>query len=227
MIVYGKKIFLYLLQKHQNLIQEVLLSKECDKKLFLQIAKLGVKISKIDNKKAQAIAKGGNHQGFFAKILPKPLLKLEDIKHKNFILLLDNVTDMGNIGSICRSAYIFGVDAIIITEIKDLKMSNIIRTSSGAALELDIVNHHDTNTIINELKQSGFSIYATSMNGKNLEKISFANKKVIILGNEEVGIPNKTLKLCDEEVKINMIKDFDSLNVSVVAGILCNAIANA
>lgn len=62
MIIYGKQIVLYVLEKHPQLIEEIFLSKEIDKKLFTRFAKLDKKIHKLDNQKAQALAKGGNHQ---------------------------------------------------------------------------------------------------------------------------------------------------------------------
>ena len=68
MIIYGKQIVLYVLEKHQDLIEEVFLSKEIDSKLFARFAKINKKIHKVDNQKAQALAKGGNHQGLILKL---------------------------------------------------------------------------------------------------------------------------------------------------------------
>lgn len=65
MIIYGKQIVLYVLENHPKLVEEVFLSKEIDNKLFSKFLKLGKKIHRLDNQKAQALAKGGNHQGFF------------------------------------------------------------------------------------------------------------------------------------------------------------------
>ena len=68
MIVYGKQIVFYILEKHETLIEEIFLTKEIEPKLFRKFTDVGVKIIRPDNKKAQALAKGGNHQGYLLKI---------------------------------------------------------------------------------------------------------------------------------------------------------------
>ena len=65
MIIYGKQVVLYVLDRHPNLIEEVMFSKDIEPKLFKRFTSLNKKIIKLDNKKAQSLAKGGNHQGFF------------------------------------------------------------------------------------------------------------------------------------------------------------------
>ncbi|XPV52782.1 MAG: RNA methyltransferase substrate-binding domain-containing protein [Halarcobacter ebronensis] len=68
MIIYGKQVVLYVLDKHPDLIEEVMFSKELEPKLFKRFAKLDKQIIKLDNKKAQSMARGGNHQGFFLRL---------------------------------------------------------------------------------------------------------------------------------------------------------------
>ena len=65
MIIYGKQVVLYVLKNHPNIIEEVMFSKEIENKTFNQFLTLSKKIIKLDNKKAQSLAQGGNHQGFF------------------------------------------------------------------------------------------------------------------------------------------------------------------
>ena len=67
MIVYGKQIVLYIAKNHPDIVEEVYLAKEVDKKLFSKIAKLNKKIIRPDYQKAQGLARGGNHQGFLLK----------------------------------------------------------------------------------------------------------------------------------------------------------------
>ncbi len=222
MIVYGKQIFMHILNKHPHLIKEIYLAKEVDKKLFSKIIKLDKKIIKLDNKKAQALAHGGNHQGFFLDIGGYKFSDLKDVKGSNFIVILYNVTDAGNIGSIVRSVYALGADAIIVSGIQSIKSEAIMRSSSGAMLEIPIVIHKDTSTLINELKQVEFKIYAASVDGVDVKTLTFPTKKALIMGSEGEGISNKILKLCDQQISIKMDRDFDSLNVSVATAILCD-----
>ncbi|MCR6593161.1 RNA methyltransferase substrate-binding domain-containing protein, partial [Campylobacter insulaenigrae] len=64
MIVYGKQVFFYILEKHKDKINEIFLAKECEKSEFTKITKCSKKIKKLDFKNAQSLARGGNHQGF-------------------------------------------------------------------------------------------------------------------------------------------------------------------
>jgi 23S rRNA (guanosine2251-2'-O)-methyltransferase len=186
---------------------------------------LGLKIHNIDNKKAQSLAKGGNHQGYFLDI-NKPLeTPFGDIKKYNFILVLDNINDVGNIGSIVRSAYSLGVDAIIICGIKDLKLQNIIRSSSGALLDLPYLVKHNVLDVAHELSQVGFSLIGADMNGEDIKNFIAPDKKVLFLGSESCGLNKKLKQKLDYSVAIKMKNKFDSLNVSVAAGILINSLS--
>jgi len=221
MIIYGKQVCLYVLEKHFDIIREIYLSKEIDKSIFEKLKKLGKKIVKIDNKKAQALAKGGNHQGFFLEVEEFSFTPFKEIKNYNFLLLLYKITDSGNIGAIIRTAYALGVDGIVICDIKSVKTETIARTSSGALFDMPISLVPNISEVINELKQTGKKIYAANLEGTDIEKIKFTEKKALILGSEGEGIPKKILKKADEAITIKLKKDFDSLNVSAAAAILC------
>ncbi|MDR0761914.1 MAG: 23S rRNA (guanosine(2251)-2'-O)-methyltransferase RlmB [Campylobacteraceae bacterium] len=226
MLIYGKQLFLHVLERYPKRILGIYLAKECDKKLFLKIAKIGVKIERLDEKKAQALAKGGNHQGFLADIEPILEVSLPRLKNENFLVMLCGVTDMGNIGAIIRSAYAFGAGGIIICGLKELKIENLVRTSSAAAFELPICSVQNASDAINELKLSNFSVYGADMTGKNAKEIKFDKKMVLILGSEGEGLPRRLLEKCDQKVCIKMANGFDSLNVSAAAAVLFDRIYN-
>ena len=225
MIVYGKQISLYVLEKFPNIIEEVYLQKEIDKKLFYRFSNVA-KIVKVDFKKAQAMAKGGNHQGFLLKIKDVDFLRFKDIKDSRFVLVLYNITDVGNIGAIVRSAYAFGVDAVIVTGQRHCDLEPVVRSSSGALLSMPMVLYPNSLDLINELKMSGFSLYGAGFGGEDITRVEFADKKAIFLGNEGEGIPKKILAKLDKIISIKMVRDFNSLNVSVAAAIICDRIAN-
>ncbi len=222
MIVYGKQIFFHILEHHPESIRELYLAKEIDKKRFSQIAKSGKKIVKLDPKKAQSLARGGNHQGFLLEIEPIPLHPLSDFKTKDFLLLLSGVTDMGNIGAIARSAWALGVEGLIVGGMKRLNLETAVRSSSGALLDLPVSLFPDTATALNELKQAGLTIYCATTGGEDVRGVSFAPRKVLVLGSEGEGISAKVRRLCDRDVTIEMEHDFDSLNVGAAAAILCD-----
>ncbi|XPV68399.1 MAG: 23S rRNA (guanosine(2251)-2'-O)-methyltransferase RlmB [Halarcobacter sp.] len=227
MIIYGKQVVLHVLDKHPDLIEEVMFSKDIEPKLFRRFTSLNTKIIKLDNKKAQSLAHGGNHQGFFLKLKEFQTQSLKDIKDSNFIVVLDGLTDVGNIGAICRSAYSLGVDAIIACNVNQLNYAAIARTSSGALLDLPFCNFPNILDLTNELKHSGFKLVGASMEGTSLKEFELKNEKTaLFLGSEGEGLSNKVIKKLDHKVSIEMSNNFDSLNVSVAAGILIYNLKN-
>ncbi len=227
MIVYGKQIVFYILDKHPEIINEIFLTKEIDKKLFSKFTKLDKKIVRPDNMKAQALARGGNHQGFLLDIKQFNYLTLQQIKHQNFILVLDGLTDIGNIGAIVRTAYALGVGAIVVCGLKNLNSGAIIRTSSGAMLDMPVALIHNSADIANELKQIGFKLFGANMNGTNINTLSLTSnddKVVLFLGSEDQGLSKKIIDKLDYKVSIPMANNFNSLNVSVAAGILIHTL---
>ncbi|WP_086254366.1 23S rRNA (guanosine(2251)-2'-O)-methyltransferase RlmB [Campylobacter vicugnae] len=227
MIIYGKQLFLHLLKHHKDKLEEIYLAKEVQKDIFNQIAKVGLKIQKVDNQKAQALARGGNHQGFLAKVKDYEFATLNEIKKSNYLVILYGLSDVGNIGAIVRTAYALGAGGIVIVgKNENLAMQGVVRASSGAAYELPIALCSDGLSLINELKQVGFKIYAANAGGKSAKEFKFESKIVLIMGSEGEGIPNKVLQKCDDILGVNMRKDWDSLNVSVAFGILFDRIVN-
>ncbi len=222
MIVYGKQIFFYILEHHPHMIRELYLAKEVDAKLFSKIAASGKKIVRLDPKKAQSLARGGNHQGFLLDIEPLALVPLSALKSKSSLLVLSGVTDMGNIGAIARSAWALGVEGLIVGGIRQLRIETAIRSSSGALLDLPLTLAPDTATALNELRQTGFTIYCAQMEGEEVHRTAFAPKRALVLGSEGEGISAKVRKFCDRSISIPMRHDFDSLNVGAAAAILCD-----
>ena len=219
MIVYGKRVVEYITQKHPDVVKEILIAKKLNKNELKKFKNFKVKF--IDNKLAQKLSKNANHQGFFAKIEFNPP-QWEIIGDK--ILILDNITDMGNLGAITRSAYALGIDLLIITGIKELKWDRLIRTSAGAALDMKIINFPNILELINILKTKGYHLIGADLDGKC--KPSKKEKIALIMGNEGEGLSKRVKEKLDEILTIPMKRDFDSLNVSVAAGILIDRIVN-
>lgn len=222
MIVYGKQVVLYVLEKHPHLIEEVMFSKEIDKKVFDKFLKLGKKIIRLDNKKAQGLAHGGNHQGFFLRLKDYQFTPLSQIKNYNFILVFDGLTDVGNIGAITRTAYSLGADAIIASNVKSVNIEGAIRTSAGALLDMPFGIVPNIDDLVNELKQTDYVLVGAAMDGYNVKTLDRDEdtKMALFLGSEGKGISKRVLKKLHTKVSIPMKNEFDSLNVSVAAGIL-------
>jgi 23S rRNA (guanosine2251-2'-O)-methyltransferase len=219
MIVYGKRVVEYIIQKHPDIVKEILIAKKLSKNELKKFKNF--KVNFIDNKLAQKISRNQNHQGFFAKIDFTP--QEWDITGDK-ILVLESVTDMGNIGAITRTAYALGIDLMIITGIKELKWDRIIRTSAGAALDMKIITYQNILELINVLKTKNYHLIGADMDGEC--RPSKKEKIALILGNEGEGLSRRVKEKLDEILTIKMHRDFDSLNVSVAAGILIDRITN-
>jgi 23S rRNA (guanosine2251-2'-O)-methyltransferase len=226
MIVYGKQIVFYILERHPKIIKQIFLAKEIDKKLFNKFMDIGAKIVRPDNMKSQALAKGGNHQGFLLDIDEFEFTNMKEVKKSNFIVVLDGLSDVGNIGAIVRTCYAMGIDAIVICGLKNFYAAPIVRTSSGAMLDMPIAISYSSYDLANELKQVGFSLVGADTEGYDIQDIKreLNQKTALFLGSESKGLSNKLKKKLDLKVSISMKNDFDSLNVSVAAGILIYAL---
>ena len=142
-------------------------------------------------------------------------LKKEEITDK--ILILDNIQDPGNVGTLIRSAVAFGFDTVVMEACADIYSSKVLRATQGAIFKLNIIN---TNILefIKQLKD--YKIYGTSLkNGVPLRQIEKSPKLAVILGNEGNGVRNEILDVTDKNIFIE-ITNMESLNVGVAGAIL-------
>ncbi len=226
MIIYGKQVCLYAMQRHPETVKTVYVAKKgvLPKSLFHQFHD---KIKFLEEKWAQSMSKGGNHQGLLLEVDDFKQSTLTEVKQSDFIVVLDALTDVGNIGAIVRSAYALGVEAVIATGVKQLNFSAIARTSSGALLDMPFVIEHNILDVFNELKQMEFTVYGAAMEGKPVQEMTFSSKRVLVLGSEGKGISKKARAKLDTLVSIEMKHAFDSLNVSAAAAILIHRMGYA
>ncbi len=218
MIIYGKQVCLHALIEHESAIKTVYIAKKgiLPQKLYDQYKD---RIKFLEEKWAQSMAKGGNHQGLLLEMNEFSQSDLTTMKKNSFVLVLDTLTDTGNIGAIVRTAYALGVDGIIASGVKSLNFASIIRTSSGALLDMPFVIIPNILDVLNELKQVEFHIYGASMEGIALKECEFNEKKVLLMGSEGKGISKRAKSKIDTMIKIEMQREFDSLNVSAAAAI--------
>jgi len=226
MIIYGKQVCLHALEHHSEKIKTVYVAKKgiLPKELFHQYHD---NIKFLEEKWAQSMAKGGNHQGLLVEMSDFEQSTLNEIKKNNFIVVLDGLTDVGNIGAIVRSAYALGAEAVIATGVKQLNFAAIARSSSGAMLDMPFMIVSNILDTFNELGQLGFVVYGASMDGENVQEMTFNSKRVLVLGSEGKGLSKKVMGKVDHSVSIEMQHAFDSLNVSAAAAILIHRMGYA
>jgi 23S rRNA (guanosine2251-2'-O)-methyltransferase len=170
-----------------------------------------------------------NHEGCIALIAKVQYHDLQDIisyvmesGETPLFLILDGITDIRNIGGIARTAYCSGVHAIIIPD-KGVGALNedAIQTSAGALEKIAICRVNSLMKAVDELHLNGVRVFASDMKAeKNIYSCDFKVPSAIVLGSEDKGIYPALMKICDEKFKIPMKGDFESLNVSVAAGMI-------
>ena len=170
-----------------------------------------------------------DHEGCVGQIAKVQYQDLQDvISHVvesgqlPLLLILDGVTDIRNIGGIARTAHCCGVHAIIIPD-KGVGQLNedAILTSAGALEKIAVCRVNSLMKTVDELRLNGIKVFASEMTAeKNISEIDLSEPCAIVLGSEEKGIFPALMKICDEKMKISMANDFESLNVSVAAGMI-------
>lgn len=170
-----------------------------------------------------------NHEGCIAVISKIQYQNLQDVisfvvenGETPLFIMLDGITDIRNIGAIARSAYCFGVHALIIPD-KGVGALNedAILTSAGALEKLPVCRVGSLMKAVDELHLNGIKVFASEMTAeKKLYDLEMSEPCAIVLGGEEHGVYPALMKICDEQFQIPMTGDFESLNVSVANGII-------
>ncbi len=171
---------------------------------------------------------GGNHQGVVAYLSLIEYTHLEDLLPCIFeqgrsplLLILDRITDVRNFGAMVRTAECAGVDAVVIPAQNSAELNeDAVKTSAGALLSVPVCREENLKSTIHFLKASGIRVYAASEKAsKEYTRADFTTPAAFILGSEENGVSPEYLKLCDEQLRIPLLGNIGSLNVSVANGI--------
>ena len=161
-------------------------------------------------------------QGILAVVRkPSYILDLSSYKERSRLLLLDDVQDPGNLGTIVRTAEAAGVDMIILSEgCADLFNPKVIRSTMGSIFRVPFVVD-DLVSVIETLKAEGVSVYGAALQGAvDFRTVSFPEKTAIVIGNEGNGISEGVLNSVNEKIFIPMEGKVESLNAAVSAAIL-------
>lgn len=194
----------------------------------------GVPVSYVPKVKLEKLCKGGNHQGVVAlkavviyQELDAVISKIKESGKPGLLVALDRISDVRNLGAIARSAHCFGADAMIIPQ-QDAAQINAeaVKSSAGALASLPVVRVNSLISTMENLQTMSFQVVAATEKAEDtLESIDLYTSTVLVLGNEHKGVDKKILSTADAQFKIEMNSQFDSLNVSVAAGIALHEIA--
>lgn len=188
-------------------------------------SELSVPIKWVPKQKLDTMSNQGVHQGLILAITPYEYLTLSELldqsKENPFYLLLDNLEDPHNFGSILRTADASGVDGVIIPKHRAVGITPVVvKTSTGAVEHVPVARVTNLNQAIKELKAKGFWIFGTDMEGTTYSKWNAQGSIALIIGNEGRGMSEGLKKEVDEMLTIPMTGHVQSLNASVAAGLL-------
>ena len=157
------------------------------------------------------------------KEMPTELTILETAR-QNIVLLLDDIRDPGNFGTIIRTADWFGVTHIVASpNTVDFYNPKVITTSMGSFTRMS-VSYLDIETILKAASHAKIPIIATDINGKNIHEGGLPKNGFLVMGSESHGISNTSVQFATEVITIPQFGTAESLNVSVATGIILDAL---
>lgn len=213
-------------------VEKVLIRKSLDNELFHQLFGLikenDISFQFVPVEKINRVTRK-NHQGVLAFISAVEFADIETVLPglfesgvDPFVLILDQITDVRNFGAIVRTAECAGVHAVVVAEKGMARIgADAVKTSAGAIHTLPICRSSNLTSTLRFLKNSGIKIVAATEKATQLYTDASLNGPLtIVMGAEDKGISSSVLKLTDEQVKIPLHGNIESLNVSVAAALM-------
>lgn len=193
------------------------------KKLLGALRESRVKVQFCDCAVMDKEAGNSRHQGFIAFVSDYEYCELDDMiaAENGFIVLLDEVLDPHNLGSIIRVCECAGVDGLVITKHRSAAVTDtVMRISEGGANHLKIARVTNLNDALDELKARGYWVTGAELGGENLYAADLTGNLALVIGGEDSGIKRLTRAKCDRIVQIPMRGKVNSLNASVACGVV-------
>lgn len=225
----------------QPLLEAIESGRAIDKILFQQnisgesigdIRKLAkqfnIPVQQVPGEKLHALTKA-NHQGVIAFAALVHYMDLQQVidhvigkGETPLFIMLDGITDVRNIGAIARTALCCGSQAIVIPD-KGVGALNeeALKSSAGALEKINICRVNSLMKSVDQLHLNGIKVYASEMTASiNVYETDFTEPCCVVMGSEDRGVFPALMKICDANCKIPIAGNFESLNVSVAAGII-------
>ena len=229
--IYGKNAIIEALTSGKREINKILISKNIhtDTKIekIKELAQANGIVYQFVGKDKFANHNEYNHQGVIAMISPIKYTDLDDFIETHTenasLVVLDGVEDVHNIGAIIRTCVCAGIDGIMITSRRNSPITSVVeKTSAGAVNHIPIIKVNSLSSSIQKLQKHNWWVIATDADSKDTcYDISYSDMNyVLIMGAEHAGVSKSLLKMSDYKVKIPMLKDFNSLNVSAATAII-------
>ena len=222
MYVYGKNVALSYLDSGKKINRVYLVDKFNEYEIINKIKSRNIRLdylSKFDMDKKVS----GLHQGVILDVEDYNYADIDDVVDgsDNLIVMLDHIEDPHNFGAIIRTCEAAGVSGIIIPNDRSVEVNaTVIKTSVGTTENMKIVRVTNLTNTIKYLKDKGYWIFGTDMEGTNYTELDYKGKTCIICGNEGAGMSKLVHDNCDFIATIPMKGDVNSLNASVATAIV-------
>ncbi|UHA71684.1 23S rRNA (guanosine(2251)-2'-O)-methyltransferase RlmB [Paenibacillus sp. 481] len=197
--------------------------------IIAEAKKVGVIVQTADKRKLDQMVEGVQHQGVVAQVAAYAYVELEDILARAeqkgetpFILLLDEIEDPHNLGSILRSADCTGVHGVVIPKRRAVGLTaTVSKISAGAVEYVPVARVTNLAQTMEQLKERGVWIVGTDVSAKQdiYDADVFNLPVALVIGNENKGMGRLVREKCDVLLKLPMSGQINSLNASVAAGI--------
>lgn len=226
----------------RNAVLEAFRSGRCVDKLFIldgcqdgpvrtiarEARKKDTIINYVSKERLDQLSETRAHQGVIAQVAAYEYSTVEEILEKAeekgeppFLVLLDNVEDLHNLGAIIRTANLAGAHGVIIPKRRSVGLtSTVAKTSAGALNYTPVAKVTNLVRTIEELKEKGIWFVCADMGGESMYRLNLTGPIGMIVGNEGEGVSRLVREACDFTASIPMKGDIDSLNASVAAGVL-------
>jgi len=229
MLVYGKNVIKEAILNQRPIFNLYLDEKFADHKYLAFLQQHQIKIQYLSKGKLNDLTNQALHQGVVANVKDYEFKTLEsvlDLNKNQRFLILDELQDPHNLGAILRSAEATNIDGVIISNKNQVQLTaTVAKTSAGAIEHVNVIAVSNIHQTILKLKKNNVLIIGTDMKGTTpFNEINHQQSLAIVLGNEGFGIRPLIKNNCDVLVSIPMKGKVNSLNVSVVAGLMLYAI---
>ena len=198
------------------------------KKIVAMAKEKNIVIQYVDRKKLDEISTSHSHQGVIANVsdyryyeLDELIKSVEEKGEDPFFIILDEITDPHNLGSIIRTADAVGAHGVIIPKRRSVHITpTVAKASAGAVEYVPVCKVTNIVNTIKTLKEHGMWIAAADMDGQTFYEQNLTGPIGLVIGSEGFGISRLVKKNCDFTVKMPMVGNVTSLNASVAGSIL-------
>ncbi len=233
MYIYGKNVCCERINSNDKIVRAYVSNKFRDRDIVDKLFAKKVKVNFVDNKVLDKKV-DGNHQGIILEVDDIKTYTLDDLiniinnKNNPLVVMLDHLEDPHNFGAIIRTCEALGVDSIIIPNDRAVGITpTVIKISSGAISYIKITRVANLQVAIKKLKENGFWIIGTDMNGDDYTKLDYNMPICLVIGNEGHGMSSVVKNNCDFIASIPMTGKINSLNASVSCGIVLSQIVSS